>query len=313
MHKILFPIDLRMFDGGAASGGSAAGTAGSGAGDSAGKGSAVAGQSDTGETTILYGKQPAAKEAKEGSSSDAGSENREGKFKSLITGEYKDLYDADVNRIIARRFKDTKSLQENLDAQRPILDQLAQRYGTAPGDVKALQDALESDDALWEKAAEEAGMDVGQYRQVQKLQMENQELRAAQDNARAQQQADKQVQDWMQQAEQMKQDPNFADFDLAAEIQSNPEFINMLKVGISVPHAYSVLHLDDITGRVAVGAASRAEKAVTDNIRVRGARPKENGAGNRAGVTVKDDPSKWSDEDYKNVIKAVRRGSKIYL
>jgi hypothetical protein len=308
-----YPVVLTLFD---------ADGAGTGAGGDTG--TPVGTQQGSGEAVkVVYGKQesaPAADGTKPDASakhtakdSPAAGDDRSAQFKALITGEYKDLYDAEVNRIIGKRFKDTKVLQESLESQRPIIDAMCRRYGIADGDMQALTAAIDDDDAMWEEEAEANGMSVEQYKQVQRLQRENAEMRTQQENFQAQQAANRQMQDWLSQADTMRQNPVFKDFDLSAEITENPEFLSLLKSGITVPHAYSVLHLDQITGTVAQSAAAQAEKAVTDNIRARGARPQENGASNRAGTVIKDDPRKWDAKDLAEVLRRVERGEKIKL
>lgn len=317
MKRIIFPIFLAMFDG-AASGAGAAG-AGDGTGGSTSGPASTQQDTKTGAPKVLYGKQPETPAsagdntepaAVKQESPDAGGKDRSAQFKDLISGEYKDLYDAEIQRIIGRRFKETKGYQETIDAQKPILDQLSHKYGTKPGDVVALQAAIDNDDSLWSSAAEAAGMDVGQYKQVQRLERENAQLRAGQEDVLRQQRADQQMQKWIKQADELK--AQYKDFDLRQEIQ-NPDFLQLLQSGVSVGHAYSVMHLDEITKNAATSAAAQTEKAVTANIRARGARPTENGASAQSGVVIKDDPSKWTKADLNEVMKRVARGEQITL
>lgn len=306
-------MNIRLFDGGAAAGGSSAGSAAGGS--QAGPDSTQQGK--TGGETVVYGKQTtggdnaAQPSGQTTTGHDAGGqEDRSAKFKELINGEFKDLYTEEVNRIIGKRFKETKSLQEQLDGQSPILNTLAAKYGTKPGDMEALQEAIDNDNAMWEQAAEDAGMTVEQYRQVQKLQRENQQLKDARDNAWRIQQHKQQVQTWLDQAAAMKTDPMFRDFDLSKEIDSNPQFMELIKRGVTVDMAYKVTHMEDYLS----AATAQAEKAVTSNIRARGARPAENGASAKpGGSVVKDDPKKWTDDDMREVFKRVARGERIIL
>lgn len=82
-------------------------------------------------------------------SSDAGSvtpretaEARRARYRALVTGEFKDLYTADTQRIIDCRFKETKVLEEALEAQRAALAPLLERYGAA--DAAELEAAVEA-------------------------------------------------------------------------------------------------------------------------------------------------------------------------
>lgn len=98
-------------------------------------------------------------------SSDAGSETapkgeterakeRMERYRALVGGEFKDLFTADTQRIIDRRFKETRSLQEALAAQRAVLERLARRYGVDSGDLAGLSAAVEAEETR--RAQEEA-------------------------------------------------------------------------------------------------------------------------------------------------------------
>lgn len=56
-------------------------------------------------------------------------ETRRARYRALVTGEFKDLYTADTQRIIDCRFKETRSLAEALERQRAALAPLLERYG----------------------------------------------------------------------------------------------------------------------------------------------------------------------------------------
>ena len=316
----IFPIFLAMFDGGASSGAGGAAAAGVGTGEITG-GSASTQQSNTGAKVVL-GKPPKADTSKTEPNTAKGNtqlpaagegEDRSAQFKAMIQGDYKDLYDAEVQKIINRRFTETKGLQNSLAAQSPIIQQLSQKYGIDGSDLTALQAAIDDDDAMWAEQAEAAGMTVEQYKQVQKIERENQQLRKNQEDQLAIQRSQQQVQTWLQQAEAMKADERFKDFDLRKEISENPEFLNLLQAGIPVDHAYSVLHLNDITKSVANTAAQQTEKAVTANIRARGTRPAENSASSQAATIYKSDPSKWTDAEFAEAIRMVKRGGTLRL
>lgn len=85
-------------------------------------------------------------------SSDAGSEEkavtpetpeaRRARYRALVTGEFKDLYTADTQRIIDCRFKETRSLAEALERQHGVLAALLERYGAAaPEELEAAVEA----------------------------------------------------------------------------------------------------------------------------------------------------------------------------
>lgn len=322
-------VTLDLFDG-------AAGAAASGAGEGAGSGTqgetqqtspAATRRGSSGEySNVKFGKQdqPAAAGGQQANHPDAGEESKkqgvettsdtlEDKrkaFRALVDGEYKDQYTEDTQRIIDRRFRETKNLETQLSQQKPILDMLMQRYKIADGDLGKLTQAIENDNAYWSQAAEEAGMSVEQYKQFQKLQRENAQLLQAQRRSQNQQAAEKQLQKWYQEAEAMKAD--YPDFDLGRESQ-DPLFLSMLRSGVPVKLAYEVMHMDEIKSTVAQTTAQQTEKQVVEGIRAKGARPAENGTSSQSGFVVKDDPAKWTKKDRAEIVRRVQRGEQIKL
>ena len=227
-----------------------------------------------------------------------------------MDGEYKDQYTEDTQRIIDRRFRETKNLETQLSQQKPILDMLMQRYKISDGDLGKLTQAIENDNAYWSQAAEEAGMSVEQYKQFQKLQRENAQLLQAQRRSQNQQAAQQQLQKWYQEAEAMKAD--YPGFDLGRESQ-DPQFLSMLRSGVPVKLAYEVMHMDEIKSTVAQTTAQQTEKQVVEGIRAKGARPAENGTSSQSGFVVKDDPAKWTKKDRAEIVRRVQRGEQIKL
>ena len=322
-------VTLDLFDG-------AAGAAASGAGEGAGSGT----QGETQQTSpaatrrgssgeygnVKFGKQdqpaaageqradpPAAGEESKKQGVETTSNTLEEKrkaFRAMVDGEYKDQYTEDTQRIIDRRFRETKNLETQLSQQKPILDMLMQRYKIGDGDLGKLTQAIENDNAYWSQAAEEAGMSVEQYKQFQKLQRENAQLLQAQRRSQNQQAAEKQLQKWYQEAEAMKAD--YPDFDLGRESQ-DLQFLSMLRSGVPVKLAYEVKHMDEIKAGVAQNTAKTTEKQVVDGIRAKGARPAENGTSSQSGFVVKDDPAKWTKKDRAEIVRRVQRGEQIKL
>ena len=237
-------------------------------------------------------------------------EDKRKAFQALVNGEYKDQYTEETQRIIDRRFRETRNLEQQVARQQPVIDMLMQRYKIADGDMGKLAAAVENDNAYWSEAAEEAGMSVEQYKQFQRLQRENAALLQAQRARQNQQAAQQQLQKWYSEGEQVK--AMYPDFDLGAEAK-NPQFISMLKAGVPVQHAYEVIHMDEIKAGVAQSTARQTEKQVVDGIRAKGARPTENGTSSQSAFTVKDDPSKWTKKDREEVARRVARGETIKL
>lgn len=286
----LLTIDLSMFgDAGAAPAG--------------GEGSApAAAEAPAAAPEVRYGKQPeqtvAPQETQTPTPETPPDKNK--LFSELIKGEYKDQYTEATQKLIDRRFK---GINTQLQAQQPIIDLLDQRYGTN-GDMAKLQAAIETDRAYWQDAADQAGMSVEQYQQMQKLQAQNRQLLAAQQSQQAQYMARLQYSKWQAEAETMKK--AYPEFDLEAAME-NDLFGLMLRNGYPMEQAYKACNPD----RLAAQAAASAEKAVTDNIKARGARPAEAGANPTPAFTVKDDVSKLSDKDVLAVLSQISNGGHV--
>lgn len=236
-------------------------------------------------------------------------EERRQRYRDLVNSEeYKDLYGEDVQRIINQRFKETRGLQEQLEAVSPVVDMLRQRYGIEDGDMDALMEAMNADDGYWEQAAEDAGMSVEQYKEFQRMERElaaaNEQLRRQQ----GQQQANRQMQAWYNEGEALKQ--LYPSFDIQRESQ-NPQFLSLLRAGTPMKTAYEVIHMDEIKAGVAQSTARAAEQQITSNIKARGQRPAEAGGSAQASFTVKSDVTKLTKKDRAEIAKRAARGEKI--
>lgn len=336
MAKYLFrTVNLQMF----ADGGAAAAAAEGGGADLQGAESTVtnADKKTSGSSSrnsgkkkgdlsgVVYGKQDASEASatdgnNEGSSSAAESketdvtttsntlEARRAAFEDLIKGEYKDIFAERTQAIIDRRFKETKNLEAQLNAAKPVLDMMMSKYKIADGDFNKLTKAIETDDAYWEEAAEEAGLTVEQYKTVQKLERENIELRRAQQQAEGQRRMNDQLNNWYRQAEEVK--AIYPDFDFRAEC-ANTDFIGLLKAGIPVQKAYETVHLDELITGAATVAARQAEQNVVANIRNKASRPAENGTFSQGGATIKSDVSALTKADRAEIARRVARGEMI--
>ncbi len=308
----LLALRLDLFDAAAGASGAAAGNGGSQGETQAGPSTTRGGK--TGEQ-VVYGKQAAALEApaagEQGKepgvvTTSSTAEDRQRAYRDLINGEYKDLYTKDTQRIIDRRFRETKQLEQRLGEYQPVIDLLRQRYGAE--DVGELAKALENDDRYWSEVAEEAGMSVEQYKKFQKLQRENADLLRQQRARQGQARADAQMRQWYAEAEQVR--AAYPGFDLRTEAQ-NPNFLAMLRAGVPVLHAYEVAHMDDIKAGIAAEQAKTTEKKVVDGIRAKGVRPPENGTVPQSGFTVRDDVSKLTKKDRAEIARRAARGERI--
>lgn len=115
---------------------------------------------------------------------------------------------------------------------------------------------------------------------------------------------------WYMEAEAMRGNPMYQNFDLVQELQ-NDEFVNLLKAGTPMEHAYKVLHFDELMGNAVQAAAASTEKKVADNVRAKGSRPSENGTSSNSAFVTKTDPSKLTRADFEEIERRVARGERI--
>ena len=322
--KKLLKVDLQLFnDGGGTGGADGSAVATEGAPKTEIKSSGSSRRSKSGEfDNVVFGKQEGTASDDttgldaEGNPTGAGNtdvtttsntlEDRRKAFNDLINGEYKDLYQENFQQVFDRRFKQVKSMEADLEAQKPILEMLKSRYGV--DDMAGLQKALTEDTEYWESIAEKHGMTVEQYHAMQKLEQENAELRAIRERQIGQQQVQQQLDMWYKDAEKVKE--IYPSFDFRTEVQ-NPQFLGMLKSGVPVEHAYKMIHFDELTQNAARVAAQTADAQAQARIKSKASRPSENGMSSQSAAIVKSDVSTLSRAERAEIARRVQRGEKI--
>lgn len=300
----LFKANLSLFDGeGAAQTGSADGT-----GEANNNNAVVAGQ----QSGAAIRTDATEKKTDAGSKDEGGVpitsntlDARRAEYQKLI-GEYKDLYEADTQKILNRRFKEFKTLQQKNDEAKPIMEMLMGRYGVE--DAAALQEALESDEDYWQQAAYDAGMDVPQYMEFNRLKRENKAFVEAQAEREGMEKANKQLAEWNLQAEAVKQ--KFPNFNLEEEIQ-NEDFVRLLGNHIPIEHAYKILHFDELMNDQITKTQASAESRVVENIRANGQRPIEAGLNSQNAISSHVDVSKLNKKQRAEIAKRAARGESI--
>lgn len=299
-------LDLQLFAEGAA-GASGGGEGGAAAGVSA----ADAGQNNTGVQNGAANAGTAAADAGQVNAS----EDPAKAFEKLIKGQYKDQYNAKVKDTVDKRLRNIHQQLQSYEAGQPLFDILAQKYGKESTDYAGIAEAVKNDSSFFEKEALERGMDVQDYMQLQKVQLENASMRRQMEKQNQlkeemlrRQQVDEQVAKWNQQAEQAKQ--VYPGLDLDAEL-ANPAFRQLLNSNVPVQAAYQVVHLDEIMQGAMQYAAQRAAKGVSDTVMAGAARPAENGTGSKGAVTTKLDPSKFTEAQMLDIRRRVENGEII--
>lgn len=165
-------------------------------------------------------------------------------------------------------------------AMEPMLDELAQHLGIAPGDGEALSQALR-------EKQEKNGKEV-------------------MDTIR--QGADRIYQSWMTEAEQLKQ--LYPDFDLRKEMD-NPRFSGLLRSRVDMQTAYEVLHNREIIPAAMQYAARTVEQRLASSLRSGSDRPVENGIRGSGAIMLGSDVARMSRKDYAAVCRMVERGERV--
>lgn len=258
---------------------------------------------------------PAAGEKKVGVQSTSSTlEEKRAEYNRLINGEYKDFYTQDTQRIINDRFKSTKAMEKQLEDVGGLLDLLASRYGMTDANAVKLAEAVQSDTAFWEQAADEAGKTVGEFMEglkkdlaMKKLQAENAALTESIQRKERQEDSDRQFAKWANEERELR--AIYPQFDLKQELENN--WFRFLIANNEFPtalrDAYEMVHRDEI----AALKAQATEQRVVASIRAKGARPDENGTSSQSAFTVKDDVSKLSKKDMAEINRRAMRGEKI--
>lgn len=261
---------------------------------------------------IQYGKST-------GSNGDAnsqvGSDNEavdlEAEFAELVGkgGKYHDIYGQKVSGAIERRFKNQQDTQKELDRITDSFSTLFARYDIEPGDFDGLQDALSRDDALFETAAERAGLSVDQYKQNLKLKVDADRGRRIQEQIQEQQRYNEQVAQWETEAEELRQ--YFPHFDLGLEMQYNEQFVQYLDMGVPVHDAFYLTHREEIMRGQNDAVSRQATQKVVNTIQQRQTRPTEGAMTKAPAIVRKSIPSQLTKEDWDELDRRVEAGEEI--
>lgn len=230
-------------------------------------------------------------------------------FGELMRGEY----NREFGEMIVQATQ--KAYDSILNEQGPvgrILNALGQKYGTAPGDYEALAAAVEGgvvkDDAYYEDMAMKKGISVQLAKEMDALESENAKHRAA-EQQRAEAAKMQAIQkEWDAAAERIRaEDPGF---DIKTAL-ADPDFAQMLKLGVKMEDAYKARYFDDIMARRTTQTAKTVEKGVEARIRQRGARPAENGTNPGGAAVLKTDVSKLTPAQCEELERRAMRGQII--
>lgn len=233
--------------------------------------------------------------------------------------QYKDLDDKRVQDIVKKRVKSAKANEARLGNQISAISEavapLFARYGLEDGDFGALRQAIDSDTDYWEQAADREGLTVQQYQERQNLLMRQRYYERQATEYEAHLQAQKQVQAWQAEAEELKTE--YPDFDLETEMEDE-NFRSLVAVGrngqprMSLKSAYQAVHAQDLISQAAQRAAQQEAERVAATVRANGMRPKEGGgAGESVDNPGKIDVNKLTPKQMQEYAERARRGEHI--
>ena len=301
MHTNLW-FDLQFFADGAAAGGEG------GEGSTAGVDSAAAGQKALeglgvpADRREKWAKSKVRKDIPtamvqqtegDGQQTDTGaasqSEGRKSWEEIISDPEYKQAFDSQVQGIVRQRLAKTTQMQETFNKLQPALEFLATKYNLPVEnlDYDKLVSAIQSDDSIVERYADERGTSLETARADLKDKLELERLRRESRISMDRQTVEAHINRLHEQAEEVRQfDPNF---DVDQEIATNAVFARMTspQIGMSVADAYFACHRKEILAQRDQAQAQQAIAAVANTIRANQSRPKENGAAMPSSVTAK--------------------------
>ena len=301
-HVDLISLNLQLFAGGGGVSAGAPSTGNTAAVNSAGENTSTASNPIEDEATVqpkvIYGKQ-------ENSIPERKS------FEELVKGDYKDEAKAYMDKAFSRRMGKMQETNDGLSAEnakmRQILEMSNIRYGLDPASATFLDDfaaKVQDDTKLYEDEALEAGMKVEDYIKLKKAESIIEQNKRDEADREANALIDNHVRKISDEAAQLVTE--FPNFNLEAEIQ-NEKFRKLIDPpelggsGISVRDAFFAIHHNDIMKSYAQTAATQATEQVANAVARNKARPRENGLSKSTPTTIKDDPSKFTKEDFDRI------------
>lgn len=261
-----------------------------------------------GEGSAATGAEAAAPETTEGQKAEQTPEEREKAFNDMINGDFRDLFDARMQKAIKERVGEVKQLQQQLQQQNDVIGLVAKKYGISTDKMGDIREALESDDVFWEEAAADQGMAVDSYKKMVKLEVENEALHKAREEAERKNQKDAVFQKWDREAEELKR--MYPQFDLQSEIQDK-RFLDLMGAGIDMRTIYETLHHDEILPALMQQTAKAATKQQAAAARSGQMRPAENGMSSRPAAQTVKDPAKMTKEERQEYARRAARGEII--
>lgn len=228
-----------------------------------------------------------------------GVRDKDAEFDALIHGEFKEQFSEKVQKILKGRLREVKSMKEASDKNAMVLQSLMEKFNITDGDTEKLERMIDAHMSQ-EKGNTQEKTDY----LMKRLIAENSFLKKSRQEDLRKMEMENRIKLWEKQAEETKE--AYPHFDLKNELK-NPEFVRLLKVGVSVKNAYEVLNLSSILE----DNSKNAEKKVVSSIRSKGNRPVENGSDLSGGILLSGNVSKLTKKQRAELAKRAAKGEKI--
>lgn len=305
MINVWTRLNLCLFDGGAAAGGEGGGATGGG-----NQGTVAASQraDKNALANVKYGIQ----ESETADAAQAGAapeRNLQQEWQKMINGEFKEFYTRDTQNMINKRFRESKEAQETSKKYQDLAEKVGARFAVDPQNVDALLAAIDGDKGFLQEQADKMGMTLERYTEWAQNKQAAQRYEQLMSRQRQEAEEARRVADWENQAEAMRGKYGDA-FDLDADL-ANTHFRDMLRSGVSMEHAWKMLHFDELMEKQAAFSAEMARKQVVDQIQARGMRPTEGAAGRTPAVVHKPNVKELNKKDREEINRRVMAGEKI--
>ena len=206
---------------------------------------------------------------------------------NLQSGENKEGFDAESEKEKNAEFEKLINGEFKNQFARRVQKIIDRRFK----EVKKLKETFEKNETRYENI-------------IKRLIAENVYLKKMRENGEQNEKAKERAQKLRAEVEETKKE--YSDFDFKEQLK-NPEFARLIKVGVSVKHAYEVTNMDALLEK----NAKNAEKKIVDSIRSKGVRPVENGSRSTSGVVLDSNISKLTKKDRKEIAKRAARGERI--
>lgn len=236
----------------------------------------------------------------------------EEQFMELMNGQFKSVVNKHTEGIVKNRLKGTKAQLARYEKLNPVLELLAQRYGTPTDNddfAEIVTKAIEEDDAFFAEEAERRGIDVESMRQISKAERENAAMRKMISEQENQREADRILRGWMDEADKLRE--LYPSFDLQTEME-NPDFVELIRLPIfDLKKAYEFLHRDELQAAASKIVAQQMEQKVANSVASNSRLPVENGVSAASAATAQRDVRSLTRADREKLNLEIAAGKRV--